>query len=151
MSARPDPLRRDCFPHFATLQTRWSDNDIYGHVNNAVYYEFFDKLVNDYLIAHNLINIHDNDVSAQSPIGLVVETGCHYFAPIAYPETVEGGLRVNHIGNSSVEYGIGLFQKGGQTAIAQGKFVHVYVNAQTRKPEPLSEKFRDSLSVLMPD
>ncbi|MGC6472036.1 MAG: acyl-CoA thioesterase [Parvibaculales bacterium] len=148
MTTRPVPESRDQYSHFAELQTRWSDNDIYGHVNNAVYYEFFDKLVNDFLITRNLINIHDG---GHSPIGLVVETGCHYFAPIVYPETVQGGLCVDHIGNSSVEYGIGLFQSGGRTAAAQGRFVHVYVNAQTRKPEALSEEFREALSALSRD
>lgn len=152
MSSRSKPLNKDKFPHFADLQTRWNDNDVYGHVNNAVYYGFFDKLVNDFLIAKGLINIHGNQQKVDTkPIGLVVETNCHYFAPIAYPESLIGGLRVVHIGKSSVEYQIGLFQKAGKIAIAQGKFVHVYVNAQTRRPEALSEQFRRALVELVKD
>ncbi len=146
MSPKPVAKTREAFCHFANLQTRWNDNDTYGHINNAVYYEFFDKVVNDYLIAHKLITIH---AETSAPIGLVVETRCHFFAPISYPETITAGLCVTYIGNSSVCYEIGLFQETSKTAAAQGKFVHVYVDAQNTKPQKLSDDFKTVMATLM--
>ncbi len=150
MTDRPSPNQRQDYPHMVSMQTRWQDNDIYGHVNNAVYYAFFDKIVNDFLIEKNLIDIHQKDIS--KPVGLVVETGCHFFAPIAYPQMIDVGLRVQHMGNSSVHYEIGVFASKADAdsddAIAQGKFVHVYVDAQTRRPVALSDLFRNELAAL---
>ncbi|MGC6475304.1 MAG: acyl-CoA thioesterase [Parvibaculales bacterium] len=146
MSERPTPHHRQDYKHFQSLQTRWQDNDIYGHVNNAVYYAFFDKIVNDFLIERSLIDIQQQDLS--KPVGLVVETGCHYFAPISYPHMIDVGLRVQNIGKSSVHYEIGVFASDVDTAIAQGKFVHVYVDTQTRRPVALSDLFKTELAAL---
>src|SRR5450432_3122860 len=117
---RPAPLKASDFVHFADIPTRWSDNDIYGHVNNVVYYEFFDTAVNSYLIAQGVLDIANGKV-----IGLVVETHCNYFSAIAYPDVVRAGLRVAHLGNSSVRYEVGIFRGREDTAAAQGHFVHV--------------------------
>ena len=120
--------RRD-YPHVETLQTRWADNDVYGHVNNVVYYSFFDTVVNGYLVAQGALDIARSEV-----IGLVVETRCNYFKPVAFPDRVSAGLRVAHIGTSSVRYEIALFTSEADIAVAQGHFVHVYVDRATRRP-----------------
>lgn len=140
---RPAPLRRTDFPHFLQITTRWGDNDAYGHVNNAVYYFYFDTVVNRFLIEQGGLDIKQSPV-----IGLVVETGCNYFSPIAYPETVHAGLRVEHVGNSSVRYRIGLFRNDDDTASAQGHFVHVYVDRASSKPMPLPEKLANAVRTL---
>ncbi len=132
---RPTPARRGAFPHFLEITTRWSDNDAYGHVNNAVYYFYFDTVVNRFLIEQGGLDIKQSPV-----IGLVVETQCNYFKPVAYPETIHAGLRVAHIGNSSVRYQIGLFRNDDDTAAAQGHFVHVYVDRASSKPVALPER-----------
>ena len=137
------PTVRANFNHVAEIQTRWMDNDIYGHVNNVVYYSFFDTVVNDYLIAEGALDIHEGDV-----IGLVVETSCRYFAPIAFPDKLEGALRVAHLGNSSVRYELAIFKSGEETAVAEGHFVHVYVDRATRRPTPLPAPFRAALQKL---
>ncbi|OLF75315.1 thioesterase [Maricaulis sp. W15] len=129
------------YPRFRALPTRWADNDIYGHINNAAYYGFFDTAVNCFLIEEGGLDIHAGQV-----IGLVVETGCNYFAPLAYPETVEAGLRVVRLGNSSVSYEIGLFRVGEDQPAAQGRFVHVYVDRDTRRPVPLPDTMRAALA-----
>jgi acyl-CoA thioester hydrolase len=122
------------------------DNDVYGHVNNVVYYSFFDTAVNRHLIVSGCLD------AAQSPVvGLVVETSCQYFKPISFPATVHAGLRVAKLGTSSVRYEIGLFQNGDETATAEGYFVHVYVGRATNKPVPVPDKFRRALSALMPE
>ena len=141
--SRPAPLGRAAFPVYVELQTRWADNDVYGHVNNVVYYSYFDTAVNRYLIEQGVLDIH-----AGSTIGLVVETQCHYFAPIAFPEPVEAGLRVAHVGRSSVRYEIGLFRSGQTHSSAQGRFVHVYVDRQTRRPVALAPVFLQVLAGL---
>ena len=138
-----EKTNRSDYPHIAPLQTRWADNDIYGHVNNAAYYTFFDTVVNSFLISQGVLDIHDGEI-----IGLVVETGCRYFSPLAYPETLEGGLRVAHIGNSSVRYELAIFKNGGATPAAEGFFVHVYVDKATRRPVPLPGSFRQCLEKL---
>ena len=120
---------RAAFRHFLPLATRWMDNDVYGHVNNVVYYSWFDTAVNGYLIESQALDIH-----AGAVIGLVVETQCHYFAPLAFPQTVEAGIRVAHRGRSSVRYEVGLFGAGQELCAARGHFVHVYVDRQTRRP-----------------
>ena len=134
---------RNAYPRFRPIPTRWADNDIYGHVNNAAYYGFFDTAVNCFLIEEAGLDIHGGSV-----IGLVVETGCNYFAALAYPETVEAGVRVARIGNSSVTYQIGLFRDGEDEPAAQGHFVHVYVDRETRRPVSLPEAMRQTLEAI---
>lgn len=129
MSGRPRPHRREDYPHARVLTTRWMDNDAYGHMNNVVHYSLFDTVVNAWLIEHGALDVRDGGV-----VGLVVETGCHYFAELAYPDPVTAALRVAHVGRSSVVYEVGLFAPGSETAAAQGRFVHVYVDRETRKP-----------------
>ncbi len=137
---RPAAHNINDYPHKMGIQTRWNDNDVYGHVNNAVYYTWFDTLVNNFLIDNGLLEIGKSET-----IGLVVDTACQYFAPLSYPEAVTAALRVGHIGTSSVRYEIALFRKGETTAAAQGHFVHVYVDAKTRKPVAIHEKMRGIL------
>jgi acyl-CoA thioester hydrolase len=134
---------RSAYPRVRAIPTRWADNDIYGHVNNAAYYGFFDTAVNGFLIEEAGLDIHDGDV-----IGLVVETGCNYFAALAYPETVEAAVRVARIGNSSVTYEIGLFREGESEPAAQGHFVHVYVDRETRRPVGLPAPMRAALEAI---
>jgi acyl-CoA thioester hydrolase len=112
------------------------DNDVYGHVNNVTYYSYFDTAVNRHLIEAGVLDIHEGQV-----IGLVIETQCNYFAPLAFPRDVEAGIRVAHIGKSSVRYEIGLFDAGEAMSAACGHFVHVYVDRATRRPVPLPEDF----------
>ncbi|HET9578567.1 MAG TPA: thioesterase family protein [Usitatibacter sp.] len=126
---RPTPHRLSDYRHTREITTRWMDNDVYGHVNNVVYYSFFDTVVNGWLIERGALDIHKAEV-----IGLVVETACHYFAPLSYPGTLTAALRVAHVGRSSVRYEIALFAPGSDTAAAQGHFVHVYVDRATRRP-----------------
>lgn len=134
---------RNAYPRFRPIPTRWADNDIYGHVNNAAYYGFFDTAVNCFLIEEAGLDIHGGNI-----IGLVVETGCNYFAALAYPETVEAGVRVARIGNSSVTYQIGLFREGEDEPAAQGHFVHVYVDRDTRRPVSLPDAMRQALEAI---
>lgn len=142
---RPQPLPRTHFRAFRPIGTRWMDNDIYGHVNNVVYYSWFDTAVNGHLIEQGALDIHAGDV-----IGLVVETQCHYFAPLAFPQPVEAGLRVAHIGRSSVRYEVGIFAVGADTCAARGHFVHVYVDRDSRRPvaalPPLLQRTLEALS-----
>ncbi|NOX81834.1 MAG: acyl-CoA thioesterase [Alphaproteobacteria bacterium] len=137
---KPEQSKRGDYKHIAPLQTRWADNDIYGHVNNVAYYGFFDTIVNEYLISAGALDIHNGAM-----IGLVVETHCNYFAPAAFPDALEGALRVAHIGNSSVRYEIGVFKKGEDTALAEGHFVHVYVDRETRRSAPLTGALKNAL------
>ena len=134
---------RPAYPRVRAIPTRWADNDIYGHVNNAAYYGFFDTAVNCFLIEEAGLDIQGGRV-----IGLVVETGCNYFAALAYPETVEAGVRVARIGNSSVTYQIGLFREGEDEPAAQGHFVHVYVDRDTRRPVSLPDNMRQALEAI---
>lgn len=142
--SRPQPQPRSAFRHFAPIVTRWMDNDVYGHVNNVVYYSFFDTAVNRYLIERGALDLH----AREGVIGLVVETQCHYFEPLAFPQTVEAGLRVAHRGRSSVRYEIGLFAQGADECAARGHFVHVYVDRTTRRPVPLPEALQAALAPL---
>ena len=128
---------------FSSITTRWADNDAYGHVNNVVYYAWFDTVVNAHLIESGLL-----DIERSVALGLVVETGCHYFAPLAFPQTVEAGLRVAHLGRSSVRYEIGLFAQGEPTTAAHGHFIHVYVDRATRQPVALPPPLRELLLTL---
>jgi acyl-CoA thioester hydrolase len=140
---RPTPHRRSDYAHHRAITTRWMDNDAYGHVNNAVHYSYFDSVVNTWLVERGALDIHKSEV-----IGLVVETACQYFAPLTYPETVTAGLRVAHLGRSSVRYEIALFGEGGDVAAAQGHFVHVYVDRESRRPVPLPDALRAALEPL---
>lgn len=132
MSARPTPHSRGSYRAFRSIPTRWADNDMYGHANNVVYYAWFDTAVNALLIERGALDIHQG-----ATIGFVVETQCNYFAPLAFPQTVEAGIRVAQAGSSSVRYDIALFAEGAETAAAQGHFVHVYVDRATRRPVKL--------------
>ena len=143
MSGRPSPHRPEDYLHARVLTTRWADSDPYGHMNNVVHYELFDTIVNAWLIEHGALDIQKGQV-----IGLVVETGCHYFAPLTYPDPVIAALRVAHLGRSSVRYEIGLFAPKIDTAAAQGHFVHVYVDRATRKPVELPASVRSALAPL---
>lgn len=134
---------KDDYQYWIDIQTRWNDNDMYGHINNAVYYTWFDTLVNSFLIEQGVL-----DPAKSKVIGLVVDTGCQYYAPLSYPETVTAGLRAAKIGTSSVRYEIGLFKEGATEVCAEGHFVHVYVNAKTRKPKPVSSKMRACLETI---
>ena len=139
MSRRPPPTRAE-FAHFLALPTRWMDNDAYGHVNNVVYYSFFDTAVNRFLIDRGVLRIDASPV-----IGLVVETGCRYHRPLAFPDAVEVGIRVAHLGTSSVRYELGVFRQGDDTASADGHFVHVYVDRAARTPTALPAALREVL------
>lgn len=142
-TSRPQPRLRDHYKAFRTIGTRWSDNDVYGHVNNVVYYSWFDTAVNGWLIEQGVLDIHGGAV-----IGLVIETQCNYFAPLAFPQMVEAGLRVAHLGKSSVRYEVGLFGQGDDNTAASGHFVHVYVDRESRRPVPLPEPLRAALETL---
>jgi acyl-CoA thioester hydrolase len=133
---------RDSFPVFRGITTRWMDNDVYGHVNNVVYYAWFDTTVNAYLIEQGVLDPTEGDV-----VGVVVETLCRYHDSVSFPEPVEAGLRVERIGTSSVRYEIGIFKEGAELASADGHFVHVYVDRETRRPVPVPEAVR---AVLLP-
>lgn len=140
---RVQPDSRADYAYTLVLPTRWNDNDVYGHINNAVYYEYFDTLVNRWLIENGLLEIGQSET-----IGLVVETGCAYFAPLTFPEPITAALRVAKIGGSSVRYEIGLFGDGDMAA-ARGHFVHVYVDEKTRRPTPISDMMRSKLGEMM--
>ena len=140
---KPQPEGRAGYRAFRTITTRWMDNDAYGHVNNVVYYSWFDTVVNAHLIEQGALDIHAGEV-----IGLVIETQCNYFAPVAFPQTVEAGLRVAKIGNSSVRYEVGLFVQGEDLTVARGHFVHVYVDRATRRPTHLPQALRRVLESL---
>jgi acyl-CoA thioester hydrolase len=142
--SKPTPNHRDAYPHFQPIPTRWMDNDVYGHVNNVVYYSYFDTVVNQYLIQHEALDIGNSPV-----VGLVVETGCQYFAPIAFPDVATAGLRVAKVGNSSVRYEIGIFRNAEQAASAQGFFIHVYVDRSTRRPAPLPAALRAAVGKIL--
>jgi len=143
-TARPAPQPRDAYRHFSSISTRWMDNDAYGHINNVVYYSYFDTVVNRYLIEAGVL-----DVQRGAVIGLVVETHCNYFSPLSFPQTVDTGLRVAKLGASSVRYEIGLFGGGEPMTAACGHFVHVYVDRETRRPAPLPAALIQTLQGLL--
>lgn len=142
---KPETTRTD-YKHILPLQTRWADNDVYGHVNNVAYYAYFDTIVNEYLIDAGALDIHGGAV-----IGLVVETGCRYFAPLEFPQKLDGALRVAKIGNSSVRYELAIFRAGDDAPAAEGHFVHVYVDRETRRPANLPEALRKTLERISAD
>ncbi len=142
MPEQPKHLRRD-YKHFQPITTRWHDNDIYGHVNNVVYYGFFDTAVNNYLIQQGGLDIQDGDI-----VGFVVSSACDYFASIAYPDLIEVGLRVARLGNSSVQYELAIFREGEQEACAAGRFVHVFVECASNRPTAIPGRLRAALEAL---
>ena len=141
MTARPT---RDQYAVIRPIPTRWADNDVYGHVNNAAYYGFFDTAVNAWLIEQGLL-----DTAASDAIGLVVETGCRYHTSLSFPETIEAALRVARLGPSSVRYELALISEGEADAAADGHFVHVYVDRETRRPTPIPADIRTALEGLI--
>lgn len=136
--------RRDEFGHFLAIPTRWMDNDVYGHVNNVVYYSYFDTVVNEHLVRSAGLDIRRSPV-----IGVVVETRCAFHRELSFPETIEAGLRVERLGRSSVVYRIGLFRQGEAEAAATGRFVHVYVDRKARSPVPVPPEIRAALVPLL--
>jgi len=141
--AKPQPEGRDAYKAFRSITTRWMDNDVYGHVNNVVYYSWFDTAVNATLIDQGVLDIH-----AGTTIGLVIETQCNYFAPLAFPQTIDAGIRVAKLGTSSVRYEVGLFAEDEPLTAAKGHFVHVYVDRDSRRPVPLPTPLRQFLETL---
>ncbi|MEM6620916.1 MAG: thioesterase family protein [Pseudomonadota bacterium] len=142
--AKPDRPSRADFPVFRQITTRWMDNDVYGHVNNAVYYSFLDTVVSGHLMEAGIIVPGKSRV-----IGLAVSSRCDYFSQIAFPDRVTGGLRVDRIGNSSVTYGVGIFRNDEDEAAALGQFVHVYVDVDSHRPTPLPDDLRAVLEGLL--
>jgi acyl-CoA thioester hydrolase len=137
-------MARSEYPHLLTIPTRWNDNDVYGHVNNVEYYGYFDTVINRWLITEGGLDIHGGDV-----IGLCAESHCTYRAALTFPEDVEAGLRVGDLGSSSVRYEIGLFPAGSDEPAAEGWFVHVFVDAGTRRPTPIPPPLRECLKRLV--
>lgn len=136
-------MHRHHYRHLASIDTRWMDNDAYGHVNNVTYYSFFDTAVNRWIIERGLL-----DVANSPTFGIVVETGCRFHASLSFPDRITAGLRVAHLGNSSVRYEIGLFRNKDESAAATGHFVHVYVDRATRRPVALPLAIRSALETL---
>ncbi|HLH48197.1 MAG TPA: thioesterase family protein [Roseiarcus sp.] len=134
---RPTPLRRDAFARFVPIATRWSDNDVYGHINNVAYYSFFDTAVNALLIEAGLL-----DPAASPVVGLVVDSNCAFFSSLAFPDPIEVGVTVEEIGRSSVRYLLAVFKAGAEKAAAQGRYTHVYVERASQKPTPIPEGHR---------
>jgi len=145
MSREQAPVRDD-YRVFYPISTRWADNDIYGHINNVIYYAYFDTAANRYLIEEGGLDIGDGSI-----VGYVVNSGCAYHSPVAYPDELEAGLRVDRLGNSSVQYGLAIFRKGEQAAVANGHFVHVFVERARDKAVPIPESIRAALEKIRVD
>ncbi len=143
---RPTPGTRDDYAVYYPVTTRWADNDAYGHVNNVAFYAFFDTAVNRFLVEAGGLDIHAGPV-----IGYVVRSGCDYHAPVAYPQDLEVGVRVDRLGGSSVTYGVGVFAADSASAAADGHFVHVFVDRGSGRPTPIPGAIRDALATLCPD
>jgi acyl-CoA thioester hydrolase len=139
-TSKAEPSTRASYPHLLPIQTRWMDNDVYGHVNNVVYYSYFDTVINRYLIDEGGLDITRGEV-----IGLCVESTCRYRKPVAFPQEIEAGLRVARLGKSSVRYEIGIFVKGEEPAAAEGTFVHVFVDRGGRKAAEMPKRVREAL------
>ena len=137
------PSNRSEYNFFSKISTRWNDNDIYGHMNNIVYYALFDTAVNKWLIQNNLI-----DIKHGKNIGLIVQSGCNYFSSFQYPEDIDAGIRVTKIGTSSVRYEVGLFHEKDEISSADGFFVHVYVDRVKNTPIPLNYDFKKTLDTI---
>lgn len=134
---------RSSYKYIESIPTRWKDNDLYGHLNNVEYYSFFDTIINRWLIERGALDIHQGPV-----IGVCAESHCRFIQSLAFPDTIEAGLRVAHLGRSSVRYEIGLFKEGVENPAAEGWFVHVFVARDTRKPHPLPAHLRQALQTL---
>ena len=143
MSGERAPPRIAEYGWTCPITTRWSDNDVYGHVNNVTYYSYFDTAVNRFLIERGGLDIH-----AGGAIGLVVESHCNYRAPAAYPAELRAGVRVDKLGNRAVTYGIGVFASDGEVALAHGYFVHVFVDRATRQAVPIPDALRAALATI---
>lgn len=143
MSDRVEPTTRPDYRAFRRIPTRWMDNDVYGHINNVVHYSLFDTAVNGWLVDRDVL-----DFAGGEQVGLVVETGCRYFAEMAFPDVVTAGIRVTRLGTSSVRYEVGLFRNDEARASAEGHFIHVYVDRTTRRPAPLNEDLRRALKTI---
>jgi len=143
MTPAPAPAFRGAYPAFLAIPTRWTDNDTYGHVNNVMYYAYFDTVVNEHLIRAGGL-----DIRRGPAIGIVVETACRFHKALSFPETIDAGLRVAQIGRSSVSYEIGLFRAGDDEAAATGRFVHVWVDREHRRPVPVPDAIRAALAPL---
>lgn len=141
--SRSEPDARACYRHFVTVTTRWSDNDAYRHVNNVVYYSFFDTAVNQYMLSEGVL-----DLDGGRTVSLVVDTACTYFAPVSYPDLVHCGLRVVHLGRSSVRYEIGIFRNHDPLAAARGHYVHVCCDRATMQPVEMPGALRAALARL---
>ena len=137
---------RSAFAHFLAINTRWMDNDVYGHVNNVQYYSYFDTAVNQFLIERGVLDIHNGEV-----VGFVVDSGCSYFSPVAFPDTVHVGIRVAKLGNSSVRYEIGIYRNDDQAPAAVGHFVHVYVERASKRAVPIPASVRGVLDTIRRD
>ena len=140
----PHTERRGDYRQFLAIATRWLDNDIYGHVNNVVYYAYFDTVINEYLIRAGGLDIQSGAV-----VGYAVESNCRYHRPLSFPETLDAGLRVGHLGNTSVRYEIAIFRQDEDKPAATGYFVHVFVDRQSNKPTPIPDSIRDCLVPLL--
>ena len=143
MSGRPSI---GAYPHVVEMTTRWTDNDIYGHVNNAVFYHYFDAVANAFMIEEGGLDIHDGQ-----EIGLVVASGCEYHAPVAYPSVLRIGLRTDQLGTSSVTHGLAVFTEDADLAVAHGHFIHVFVDRESGRPTPIPDRIRGSLERIIAD
>lgn len=143
MNNRPQRQPRDSYAHFSSTSTRWNDNDVYGHMNNVVYFELFDSAINTFLIEKKLL-----DIDKSTNIGLVVDNKCTYFSSVKFPDALDVGIRTSNIGRTSVTYEIGIFSKTEEMTAAMGTFTHVYVDRKTNIPSPLSEEMRHALESL---
>ena len=141
--SRAPAENRSAFAHFHSISTRWKDNDVFGHVNNVVYYSYFDTAVNEFLIKQGVLDLQNSSI-----VGLVVETQCRYFSSMAFPDTVHVGLRLAHLGTSSIKYEVGIFRTDEDLASAQGYFVHVYVDRATNKPVPMPHSLINAAQLL---
>lgn len=146
MTDNPQDERREYYKYFRQIPTRWRDNDVYHHINNVIYYEFFDTVINGYLMEHGGLDYTNGD-----SVGFAVETHCQFLKPIRFPEVVDAGLRVAKLGNSSVRYEIAIFKEGEESPAAVGYFVHVFVDSETQKPTPIEGKLRESMQYLQTD
>lgn len=140
---RASAHRRDDYKYFVPITSRWQDNDVYGHINNVVYYSYFDTTANHYLIHEAGL-----DIAASDTIGVVVSSGCDYFASAAYPQSLEGALRVGRLGNSSVNYELAIFRRGDSEALAAGHFTHVFVERRSQKPVAIPDSIREALKAI---
>lgn len=141
---RPAPGTRAGYAHFTPVPTRWMDNDIFGHVNNVQYYSYFDTAICRYLLAEGGLDPWRHEV-----VGMAVETGCRFHRSAAFPDLLEAGLRVGHLGTSSVRYELGIFREGEDSACAEGHFVHVFVERASQRPVPIPAPIRTALARLV--